>query len=119
VFKPNCYILTVRIPGRQVPKPKCLGPAADSLSVRIPGRQVPKPKCLSPAVDCLSIPGRLDYSSVPKYFPRTPNTISFMSFVIHQTKKERQCMDSYFSCIIIFLDSRIIGCQPMYLGLGT
>ena len=38
--------LSVGIPGRQVPLPRCLSPAADSLHVRIAGRQVPKPRCL-------------------------------------------------------------------------
>ena len=51
-----CFIvihLEVRIPGRQVPKPRCLSPAAHSLDVRIAGRQVPKPRCLSPAANSL------------------------------------------------------------------
>ena len=45
--------LEVRIPGCQVPKPRCLSPAADSLDFRIAGCQVPKPRCLSPAADSL------------------------------------------------------------------
>ena len=56
--------LSVRIAGRQVPKPRCLGPAADSLHVRIPGRQVPKPRCLSPAAN--SLPARIAGRQVPK-----------------------------------------------------
>ena len=34
------HSLDVRIAGRQVPKPRCLSPAAHSLDVRIAGRQV-------------------------------------------------------------------------------
>ena len=49
-----------RIVGRQVPKPRCLSPAANSLYSRIAGRQVPKPRCLSPAANslCSRIAGR-------------------------------------------------------------
>ena len=42
-----------RIAGRQVPKPRCLSPAANSLDSRIAGRQVPKPRYLSPAANSL------------------------------------------------------------------
>ena len=45
--------LESRIVGRQVPKPRCLGPAANSLYSRIVGRQVPKPRCLSPTANSL------------------------------------------------------------------
>ena len=45
--------LAARIAGRQVPKPRCLSPAANSLYSRIAGRQVPKPRCLSPAVNSM------------------------------------------------------------------
>ena len=40
--------LDSRIPGRQVPRPRCLSPAAHSLDFRIAGCQVPEPRCLSP-----------------------------------------------------------------------
>ena len=58
VPKPRClspaaHSLDVRIAGRQVPKPRCLSPAAHSLDVRIAGRRVPKPRCLSPAANSL------------------------------------------------------------------
>ena len=45
--------LDSRIAGRQVPKPRCLSPAANSLDSRIAGGQVPKPRCLSPAANSL------------------------------------------------------------------
>ena len=56
VPKPRCLSsaansLNSRIAGGQVPKPRCLSPAANSLNSRIAGRQVPKPMCLSPAVN--------------------------------------------------------------------
>ena len=38
-------LLVSRIACRQVPKPRCLSPAADALVSRIAGRQVPKPSC--------------------------------------------------------------------------
>ena len=44
---------TISLAGRQVPKPRCLSPAAHSLEVRIAGRRVPKPRCLSPAAHSL------------------------------------------------------------------
>ena len=58
VPKPRClspaaHSLDIRIAGRQVPEPRCLSPAANSLDIRIAGRQVPKPRCLSPAANSL------------------------------------------------------------------
>ena len=40
--------LNSKIAGCQVPKPRCLSPAAHSLNSRIAGDRVPKPRCLSP-----------------------------------------------------------------------
>ena len=62
-------LLYVRILGRQVPKPRCLSPVADSLSVRIPGRQVPKPRCLSPVADSL-------YARIPGFQVPKPSCLS-------------------------------------------
>jgi hypothetical protein len=60
VPKPRClspaaHSLDIRIAGRQMPKPRCLNPAAHSLDIRIAGRQVPKPRCLSPAAHSLDV----------------------------------------------------------------
>ena len=70
------YLASIVIPleiakaGRQVPKPRCLSPAAHSLDIRIAGRQVPKPRCLSPAAHSpdVRIAGRqvLDLHGVSK-----------------------------------------------------
>ena len=69
VPKPRCLSpaansLYVRIAGCQVPKPRCLSPAANSLYVRIAGCQVPKPRCLSPAANSLYV--RIAGRQVPK-----------------------------------------------------
>ena len=55
------YLASIVIPleiakaGRQVPKPRCLSPAAHSLDIRIAGRQMPKPRCLNPAAHSLDV----------------------------------------------------------------
>ena len=55
------YLASIVIPleiakaGRQVPKSRCLSPAAHSLDIRIAGSQVPKPRCLSPAAHSLDV----------------------------------------------------------------
>ena len=56
--------LKFRIAGRQVPTPRCLSPAANSLYSRIADGQVPKPRCLSPAAN--SLYSRIAGGQVPK-----------------------------------------------------
>ena len=58
----------------QVPKPRCLSPAAHSLDVRIDGGQVPKPRCLSPAAHSLAV--RITSGQVPKARCISPNAHS-------------------------------------------
>ena len=53
-----------RIAQRQVPKPRCLSTAVNSLKSRSARRQVPKPRCLSPAVN--SLKSRMALRQVPK-----------------------------------------------------
>ena len=62
----SCIVIPLdsRIAGRQVPKPRCLSPAANSLYSRIAGRQVPKPRCLSPAAN--SLDSRIAGRQVPE-----------------------------------------------------
>ena len=75
-------LLGVRIVGRQVPKPWCLNPAADSLDFRIAGRQVPKPRCLSSVVNSLDF--RTAGRQVPKPRCLSPvvNSLDFRIAVV-------------------------------------
>ena len=69
----NANSLYSRIAGGQVPKPRCLSPAANSLYSRIAGGQVPKPRCLSPAAN--SLDSRIARGQVPKPRPHNSNLL--------------------------------------------
>ena len=59
-----CMVIALEIAkaGRQVPKPRCLSPAAHSLDIRIAGRQVPKAQN---SLDPLYWDGRLARATRP------------------------------------------------------
>jgi hypothetical protein len=110
------YLASIVIPleiakaGCQVPKPRCLSPAAHSLDIRIAGRQVPKPRCLSPP----PLLGRVAHASYPFHGVVSKVIAPEIAKADRQVPKPR-CLSPAANS----LKSRIAGRCPRYPSLGT